>query len=46
MTLERRVEQLEKEVAELKRQAQPEIKEVSKRLDQTLKSASATRQSC
>ena len=32
MTLEQRIEQLEKEVAELKRQVQPNINEVSKEL--------------
>jgi len=38
--LEKRVEQLEKEVAELKRQVQPNIKEVSKELYRKLQSYS------
>jgi len=43
MTLEQRVEQLEKEVAELKKASvQPDVKEVSKELYQILKSAPMT----
>ena len=45
MTIEKRIEQLGKEVAELKRHAQPDIKEISKELYRMLKSASVTRQS-